>query len=124
MRRPDQRPGLLAACRLRLRLGLEEIAVEHDKALELAAATGLTAYDASYLWLARELGAELVTLDRRLANAARRSERHLARLLLDPATPFGRASPPQLCGPTSAAVGLRAGRGQVGVQIRSQSSES
>jgi hypothetical protein len=29
----------------------------------------LTAYDASYLWLARMLGGELVTLDRKLAAA-------------------------------------------------------
>jgi predicted nucleic acid-binding protein len=38
--------------------------------LELAESTGLTAYDASYLWLARELSAELVTLDGQLAKAA------------------------------------------------------
>ena len=31
--------------------------------------TGLTTYDASYLWLANDLGIELVTLDRRLATA-------------------------------------------------------
>lgn len=46
------------------------MAVDHDGALEAAAATGLTAYDASYLWLARQLGVELVTLDRQLAKAA------------------------------------------------------
>jgi predicted nucleic acid-binding protein len=33
-------------------------------------ATGLTAYDASYLWLAGSLGADLVTLDTRLASAS------------------------------------------------------
>ncbi len=38
--------------------------------LDLATETGLTAYDASYLWLARQLGAELVTLDQQLARAA------------------------------------------------------
>ena len=38
--------------------------------LGLAERIGLTAYDASYLWLARRTGAELVTLDRRLAAAA------------------------------------------------------
>jgi predicted nucleic acid-binding protein len=37
--------------------------------VDLASATGLTAYDASYLWLARHLGAPLVTLDSRLARA-------------------------------------------------------
>ena len=34
-----------------------------------ARATGLSAYDASYLWLAGFLGADLVTLDARLARA-------------------------------------------------------
>jgi predicted nucleic acid-binding protein len=38
--------------------------------VDLAEATGLTAYDASYLWLARTLNAELVTLDRKLAAAS------------------------------------------------------
>ena len=31
--------------------------------------TGLTTYDASYLWLAGSIGADLVTLDQRLAGA-------------------------------------------------------
>ena len=31
----------------------------------------VTAYDASYLWLARRLGAELVTLDAALLRASR-----------------------------------------------------
>lgn len=68
-RHPDQQPVLTAAFRLRDRLAVEEVAVDHDGALELAATTGLTAYDASYLWLARKLGAELVTLDKQLAKA-------------------------------------------------------
>jgi predicted nucleic acid-binding protein len=38
--------------------------------LSLAERFNLTAYDASYLWLARALDAELVTLDGRLARAA------------------------------------------------------
>ena len=46
--------------------------VEVTPVLELALETGLTAYDASYLWLARHLGAELVTLDSELAAAASR----------------------------------------------------
>lgn len=68
-RHPRQKPALIAAFRLSTRLGVEEMAVDHEAALELAAATGLTTYDASYLWLARALGAELVTLDRPLARA-------------------------------------------------------
>lgn len=40
--------------------------------LALAAATDLTPYDASYLWLAKRLGLKLVTLDQALARAAER----------------------------------------------------
>jgi predicted nucleic acid-binding protein len=54
---------------LRHRLVVDEVAVDHGGALELAATTGLTAYDASYLWLCRQLGATLVTLDKQLAKA-------------------------------------------------------
>jgi predicted nucleic acid-binding protein len=35
----------------------------------MAQATGLSTYDASYLWLAGAVGADLVTLDARLAAA-------------------------------------------------------
>lgn len=69
-RHPKLRAALIAAFRLRTRLGVEEIMVSHDGALDLAMSAGLTVYDASYLWLARRLGAELVTLDRQLAAAA------------------------------------------------------
>jgi predicted nucleic acid-binding protein len=68
-RHPDQATALTAAFGLRHRLGVEEM-TDHDDVLELAAQTGLTVYDASYLWLARQLGAELVTLDRQLERAA------------------------------------------------------
>jgi predicted nucleic acid-binding protein len=68
-RHPEQRVALTTAFRLRDRLAVDEVAVDHDGTLELAAATGLTAYDAGYLWLARQLGAELVTLDKQLAKA-------------------------------------------------------
>lgn len=49
--------------------------MDHAAVLDLAEATGLTAYDASYLWLARSLDGELVTLDRKLAGALQKSER-------------------------------------------------
>jgi predicted nucleic acid-binding protein len=58
------------AFRLSNRLRVETVAVDHIAVLDLAEATGLTAYDASYLWLARTLDAELITLDRKLAAAA------------------------------------------------------
>jgi predicted nucleic acid-binding protein len=68
-RRPEERVALAAAFALRGRVGVGEMAVDFDAALDLAMATGLTVYDASYLWLARQLGAELVTLDRALRRA-------------------------------------------------------
>jgi len=68
-RHPEQRAALMAAFRLYDRLSVEEVAVDHHETLALAGTTGLTAYDASYLWLARQLGASLVTLDKQLAKA-------------------------------------------------------
>ena len=41
-------------------------------AYDVARSTGLTACDASYLWLAREMRLELVTLDKSLDKAWRR----------------------------------------------------
>jgi predicted nucleic acid-binding protein len=69
-RHPSQRDALRAAFGLAHRLKIETVAVDHAAVLDLAEATGLTAYDASYLWLARSLGGELVTLDRKLAAAS------------------------------------------------------
>lgn len=46
--------------------------VDAAEVLDLALQEGLTACDASYLWLARRLGAELVTLDAELSAAASR----------------------------------------------------
>ena len=69
-REPSKRDALRAAFRLAHRLRLETVAVDHSAIVDLADATGLTANDASYLWLARTLDAELVTLDRKLAAAS------------------------------------------------------
>lgn len=68
-RHPELRGALRAAFLSADRLAVETIAVDHVAVLDLAEASGLTAYDASYLWLARTLAAELVTLDRKLAAA-------------------------------------------------------
>lgn len=69
-RTPEQRPLFLAAYALRHAMEIGLVAVHHDETLDLALQTGLSVYDASYLWLSRELGAELVTLDTRLASIA------------------------------------------------------
>ncbi|HEY1926812.1 MAG TPA: type II toxin-antitoxin system VapC family toxin [Caulobacteraceae bacterium] len=69
-RQPAAREALRAALSLMDRLNVETVAIDHTASLDLAEATGLTAYDASYLWLSRALDAELVTLDRRLAAAS------------------------------------------------------
>lgn len=69
-RHRGEREALRAAFALFSRMTVRLVEVDHLEALELGERAGLTAYDASYLWLARRLGAELVTLDRRLAAAA------------------------------------------------------
>ena len=69
-RNPDQRDALMTAFELFERMEVGVVDVDHREVLGLAERTGLTAYDASYLWLARLTGAELVTLDRQLDAAA------------------------------------------------------
>ena len=67
-------PGLVdqirEAFRMAERLTIEILAVDHLDVIDLATQTRLTTYDASYLWLARKTGGELVTLDKRLSKAA------------------------------------------------------
>lgn len=72
-RQPEDGPRLLRALKdtLDMPMGIHE--VDHLAVVELARETGLSAYDASYLWLARHLDAELVTLDEELAAAAQQS---------------------------------------------------
>jgi predicted nucleic acid-binding protein len=59
-----------ASVRLAAEIPIEMFAVQAEDLLATALSSGLTAYDAAYLGLARALGAELVTLDERLAHAA------------------------------------------------------
>jgi predicted nucleic acid-binding protein len=66
---PEQRAGFLTAFSNWTEMGIELVTVEHDQVIPVAEQFGLTTYDASYLWLARLLGAELVTLDRQLDRA-------------------------------------------------------
>ncbi|MDE2228546.1 MAG: type II toxin-antitoxin system VapC family toxin [Alphaproteobacteria bacterium] len=72
-RHPAQRDALLEAFGMASRMPIATVEVEHADALGLAEETGLSAYDASYLWLSRRYGGELVTLDKRLTATARRS---------------------------------------------------
>jgi len=58
------------AFRMAERLTIEILAVDHLDVIDLAAQARLTTYDASYLWLARKTGGELVTLDKRLNKAS------------------------------------------------------
>ena len=69
-RAPEQADRLLTAFSNRERLEIREVIVDSEAAIALARSKGLTAYDASYLWLALSLSAELVTLDRALSRAA------------------------------------------------------
>ncbi len=68
---PGRRDQFLRALGRFDRLGVRLIAVEPEPMIRLAETVGLTAYDASYLWLAQSLSCELVTLDKRLAAAYR-----------------------------------------------------
>jgi predicted nucleic acid-binding protein len=53
------------------RLHIRRLPIRAHEVGALALRTGLSGYDASYLWLAVEQDAELVTLDRALAKADR-----------------------------------------------------
>ena len=69
---PRRRSAYLAAFQLAHRLDIETAHVDLAQAIELAEHARLSVYDACYLWLARALGCELLTLDKRLAAANRR----------------------------------------------------
>ena len=71
-RHPERRATLLEAYSLRDRLEIEQVEVVISEVLLLADRENLTAYDASYLWLSRKIGTELVTLDRDINEAIAR----------------------------------------------------
>jgi predicted nucleic acid-binding protein len=52
-------------------LGLRFRGIDQGEVVRLGLSTGLTAYDATYLWLARALRMPLVTLDTRLGAHAK-----------------------------------------------------
>jgi predicted nucleic acid-binding protein len=68
---PAQQDLLLAAIALYPRLGVAEVEVPATEMASLARDAEVTAYDAAYLWVARHAKIPLLTLDRKLAAAAR-----------------------------------------------------
>ncbi len=66
---PDKRSELIRAHDLFQRLDIGSVAIDFPQTVILAEETGLTAYDAAYLWIARRFEIELVTLDSRLQAA-------------------------------------------------------
>lgn len=68
---PEQREGILAAYQDVYRLDIELIDVDFQVLVSIAEKTRLSAYDAAYLWLAKTLSADLVTLDDRLMKVYR-----------------------------------------------------
>ena len=67
---PESAAQIQAALDAASRLRIERVPVPAVDLLRVARETRLTVYDAAYLWLARTRDAELVTLDRKLADAA------------------------------------------------------
>ena len=71
----NQADAIEQALLVALRLAIRWIEVSHVAVLRLALDTGLTTYDASYLYLARSLDIPLVTFDERLRAASRHQSR-------------------------------------------------
>jgi predicted nucleic acid-binding protein len=71
---PDKVDLLIQALRTVLVLPVHWDEVDHTIVMQLAIETGLTTYDASYLYVARTTKAELVTFDEQLAKINREAQ--------------------------------------------------
>ncbi|MBI4456363.1 MAG: type II toxin-antitoxin system VapC family toxin [Acidobacteria bacterium] len=69
-RYPKQQEGFLTAFQIFLQMEILHVEVDLEESIALAQRADLTLYDASYLWLARELGVELISLDEKLQKAS------------------------------------------------------
>jgi predicted nucleic acid-binding protein len=69
-KRREEAPVILIALQAALRLPISRVAIPGGEVFALAARTGLSAYDASYLWVARDRDLQLITLDEALARAS------------------------------------------------------
>jgi predicted nucleic acid-binding protein len=63
---PELEVQLMSAFDLLTRFAIDTVQVDHPATIALAKETGLTTYDASYLWLTKDLKGELITLDEKL----------------------------------------------------------
>lgn len=66
---PELDSQLISALGFLSKLAIDIVNVDHLATVTLAKETGLTTYDASYMWIAINLGGELITLDEKLAKA-------------------------------------------------------
>lgn len=73
--RPAESALILGQFESSLQMPIQIMPIDFRKTISLAEQFGLSAYDASYLWLARELGLELVTGDVALEKAFARAQR-------------------------------------------------
>jgi predicted nucleic acid-binding protein len=73
-RRPDLADAFALSLAAALALRIDRIDVPGSDVFALATSSGLTACDASYLWLARSRDAELVTLDAALMRLSQEDE--------------------------------------------------
>jgi predicted nucleic acid-binding protein len=69
---PDKGDLVMHALRTVLVLPIHWDEVDHIVVMQLAFETGLTTYDASYLYVARTINADLVTFDEQLAKISRK----------------------------------------------------
>ena len=72
-RHPAKASLIAAGLSLAGEIDIEYVDVDYGAVLDLALEQNVTAYDASYLWLARTLKAPLATFDARLKRALPRS---------------------------------------------------
>ena len=71
---PAQEEPVLRALELLAEVPFRWVVVDQRESVRLAVQTGLTTYDAAYLWAARSVGAQLVTFDARLQAAIAETE--------------------------------------------------
>ncbi len=67
---PTKAEKITRAFSLLANFSIDAVEVDHGQVVQLAKDVGLSTYDASYLWLASQLNARLVTLDKGLLEAA------------------------------------------------------